>query len=240
MKVAIMLPTYNEADNIENLIRNIHSVNQEFEIVAVDDDSPDGTGDILERLKDKNERIHVVHRKGERGRGSAGILGFRECLKLNPDVVIEMDADFSHDPEFIPHLLKRMSHADVVIASRYVDGGKDSRGVLRSSISRIANQYIKLVCGIDVYDATSGFRAFSADKLKDIVTDEFESSGPSIVQEVLLKLINNGVRIVEVPYQFSDRRAGKSKLSFFLLLRTLLTITKLAIKFRLKTLREKR
>lgn len=232
MKVAIMLPTYNEAENIENLIRSIQKINPEYEIVVVDDNSPDGTGEILEGLKNSNNNLHVIHRKGERGRGSAGVIGFKECLKIEPDVIVEMDADFSHKPEFIPELLRRIEDADIVIASRYVNGGKDGRNILRRTISKLANIYTKTICGIKIYDATSGFRAFRASILKRINLDEINSSGPSIVQEVLLNCIKEGANVVEVPYFFENRKKGKSKLSLLLLLETFFNITKMGLKFR--------
>ncbi len=227
-----MLPTYNEAENIKNIIKKIQEVRKDFEIVVVDDDSPDGTGEIVEELKKENPCIHIIHRKDKRGRGRAGIVGFKECLKLSPDVIIEMDADLSHDPEFIPLLLNEIKRADVVIASRYIAGGEDKRDFIRRTISKIANYYIRKVCGITIYDSTSGFRAFNSSILRAINLDEMKSTGPSIVQEVLLKCISKGARIIEIPYCFYNRNAGRSKLSFLLLLRTLLYLTKMGLKFR--------
>lgn len=234
MKVAIMLPTYNEAENIENLINEIYKINADFYIVAVDDDSPDGTGAILDKLSNINPHLKVTHRKDERGRGKAGIRGFQECMKLNPDIVIEMDADFSHRPEFIPYLLKEIKNADVVIASRYVNGGADKRDFLRRTISRVANYYIKIISGINIHDFTSGFRAFNASLLQSIDLNKLTSSGPSIVQEVLFELLKRNAKIIEVPYTFYDRNAGESKLSLFLLFKTLLNITVMGIRFRFK------
>lgn len=227
-----MLPTYNEAENIENIIQDILKINSGYEIVVVDDDSPDGTGEILERLKNSNNRLHIIHRKGNRGRGITGVIGFKECLKINPDVIIEMDADFSHKPEFIPELLKKIEEVDIVIASRYVDGGEDGRDIFRRTLSKLANIYAKRICRINIYDVTSGFRAFRASILRQINLDEINSTGPSVVQEVLLKCLKEGANFIEVPYFFENRKAGKSKLSLLLLLKTFFNITKMGLKFR--------
>lgn len=229
-----MLPTYNEAENIEKLIKRIHEINSDFEIVAIDDNSPDGTGEIIERLKKNNSHIHVIHRNNSRGRGTAGIVGFKECLKLEPDIVIEMDADFSHRPEFIPRLLNKIEDADVVIASRFVKGGKDRRDWIRRIISRLSNFYTRIICGINIYDSSSGFRAFRASILKVIDMDRLKSRGPSIVQELLLQCLKRNAEIVEIPYVFYERESGKSKLSILLLLKTLLKVTVMGIKFRMK------
>ncbi len=227
-----MLPTYNEAENIEIIIKKIHEVRKNFQIVVVDDNSPDGTGEILERLRKEIPGIHIIHRRDRRGRGRAGIVGFKECLKLAADVIIEMDADLSHNPEFIPVLLNEIDNADVVIASRYINDGEDRRDFIRRTISRVANYYIKTICGINIYDSTSGFRAFRSSILQAINLNELKSIGPSIVQEVLLKCIEKNAKIIEIPYSFYDRNAGKSKLSLLLLLRTLFNITKMGIRFR--------
>lgn len=229
-----MLPTFNEAENIENLIRKIHEINSEFEIVAVDDNSPDGTGEILEKLSVSNPHIHVIHRKDMRGRGIAGAIGFKECLKLNPDIIVEMDADFSHRPEFIPKLLERINDADVVIASRFVAGGEDKRKGIRRTISRIANFYTRMICGLNIYDPTSGFRAFRARVLKEIDLNSVKSTGPAIVQEILLRALEKKSRIIEIPYVFYDRSAGDSKLSPSLLFKTFFKVTTMGIRHRFK------
>lgn len=232
MKVAIMLPTYNEAENIETLIRRILKVNKDFEIVVVDDNSPDGTGEILERLRDEFTNIHIVRRTGKRGRGTAGVLGFKECLKLDPDVIIEMDADLSHSPEFIPELLKHLKDADIAIASRYTQNGIDSRSLFRRALSNIANVYLSALTGLKLKDGTSGFRAFRSSTLRAIDLNRINSSGPSVVQEVLLNCVKNGAKFIEVPYRFNDRVGGKSKLSFWLLLKTFFKVTQLGLAYR--------
>ncbi|HEY4717241.1 MAG TPA: dolichol-phosphate mannosyltransferase, partial [bacterium] len=143
-------------------------------------------------------------------------------------------ADFSHDPGFIPELVSGLDGADLVIASRFVDGGRDLRGFFRRALSRFSNLYVKNVLGIAVRDCTSGFRAFSASALAGVKPGRLTSKGPSIVQEALLKCLSNGIRIKEVPYTFYERRSGRSKLSFKTLFKTLFVATGMALSYRLR------
>jgi dolichol-phosphate mannosyltransferase len=230
-KTCIVIPTYNEAENIEELIREILALNIfGMSILVVDDDSPDGTGELAERLSKEDPRIKVLRRK-ERGRGTAGIQGFKAALALNhfgsgladgADYVIEMDADFSHHPRYIPDLLKHIESNDVVIGSRFVKGGKDSdRGTARKIITLFAQNYIRRMLGLKVRDITSGYRCFRRGILERIDLDHMVSTGPSIVSEILYKCSLEGARMYETPITFMDRVKGHTKLNLAILLKTL-------------------
>lgn len=220
-----MLPTYNEAENISPLIKELLNISEQMGVVIVDDDSPDGTWKIVARLGENNPRIHLVHRKTERGRGTAGLEGFKQALKLGADLIIEMDADFSHHPRFIPELLKASEQADVVIGSRLIKGGGErDRGFLRRFITRLANVYVRLVLRIPVKDCTSGFRVFHRRVLEAINLDKMTSTGPEVVQEVLLAAHNRGFGMKEVPISFEPRKSGRSTFNLPILIRSFYSI----------------
>jgi len=210
MKTFVIIPTYNEKENIKDLIKAIFALKiPNLEILVVDDNSPDGTWKIVKDMK----KVHLILRKTNRGRGYAGRGGFKYALKNKADYIIEMDGDFSHDPRYIPFLLKEIKNSDVVLGSRLVKGGKDiGRGYLRRLITKIANLYIRLILGIKVKDCNSGYRCFRSGVLKAINPDKIKAKGPDIIQEVLFKASLKGFRIKEVPIEFVDRKKGKSKL----------------------------
>ncbi|HSR12051.1 MAG TPA: polyprenol monophosphomannose synthase [Thermodesulfobacteriota bacterium] len=227
MKAVAMIPTYNEAQNIEPLLRQILALGPEMGAVVVDDDSPDGTAAIVERVRDDDPRVDLILRKGVRGRGSAGVAGFKHAVSHGADLVIEMDADFSHPPSVIPSFLEQMDGCDLLIGSRLVEGGgEQDRGLLRRGITLAANAYIRLVLGIPVRDCTSGFRVFRRQVLEAIELDQLISNGPPIVEEVLYKVHRRGFRIREVPYIFEDRRAGQSTFNKKIMLNALLMMPK--------------
>ncbi len=209
-----MIPTYNEAINIEKLIESIMALKiVNLSIVVVDDNSPDGTWKIVEDFKKKYSNVHIIRRMNDRGRGRAGIEGFQHCLNNKADIILEMDADFSHDPKDIPALLKGLERADVVLGSRRVTGGKDiGRPWWRKSITFLANLYIRLITGMNVKDCNSGFRAFRSPVLKGVQLENFTSIGPSIVQELLYKSYIKGYSILEIPIVFKEREVGNSKM----------------------------
>lgn len=211
MKVIAILPTYNERETIEDIVKGISAVDGNIGIIAVDDNSPDLTGKILDELAGPYPGLEVMHRFGRRGRGSAGIAGFKRAIEKGADYIIEMDADLSHDPAYIPDLIEAMKDADLAIGSRYVKGGGDpERDIIRRPISLMANLYIRIVMGIPaVKDCTSGFRCFRRSLLESINLDGLRSNGPSIVTEILFKCKN--YRIKEVPIVFKERRGGNSK-----------------------------
>jgi len=215
MRTMIMIPTYNESKNIERLIKEIYDYAPGVDILVVDDNSPDGTGQIIDKLSAENPRVHILHRKKLRGRGLAGIAGLRYALNWGAEAVVEMDADFSHDPKHLPALLKGLNEADVVLGSRFVKGGADvGRGWLRHAVTVFANWYIRLVLKIKIKDCTSGYRVFKREVLETIDVDSLISRGPAIVQEILYSSILSGFRVKEVPIVFIDRQRGNSSFNF--------------------------
>ncbi len=211
MKAIAMVPTYNEALNIEPLLRGILSQGPDVGAVVVDDNSPDGTAAIVERLAKEDPRVRLILRREERGRGTAGIVGFRYAVQQGIPFIIEMDADFSHQPVYLSSFLQQMGDCDLLIASRLVPGGGErGRHFLRKWITRLANSYIRLVLGLPVRDCTSGYRIFRREVLEAIELDQIMSTGPSVVEEVLYKAYKRGFRIKEVPYILEERKAGES------------------------------
>jgi dolichol-phosphate mannosyltransferase len=223
-----VLPTYNEAQNIGPLITEILNIDDKIEVLVVDDDSPDGTAQEVKRIIEKRKRVHILHRRAERGRGLAGIAGFKYAVKKGYDYIIEMDADFSHPPEYIPVLLKNIKRHDVVIGSRFTNGAVTERkSVVRNLISRAANLYIRLVLGVSTRDCTSGFRCFRKEVLEAIGLDKISSKGPAVVEEVLYNCHKHGFDISEVPIVFRNRKKGKTKLTLKELIRTMLEMPRI-------------
>jgi len=228
VKTWVMIPTYNEAENIKALIKDILNLKKDINIVVVDDDSPDKTWKIVEDISKKEKNVHLLLRKTKKGRGLAGIAGFKYCLDKGADYIIEMDADFSHDPLFIAKLLEKIPHYDLVLGSRYTKGGKDTRkGLLRAVISHSARTYIRLILGIKVKDPTSGYRCFKKHALKSINLETLKAKDPFIVTETLYRCHKKGLKIGETPIIFKERKQGKSKLGGDTLLRYLINVLKL-------------
>jgi dolichol-phosphate mannosyltransferase len=223
-KVVVMIPTYNEGGNIEALIQEIRAVPLQHDlfVLVVDDNSPDGTGEIVARLEEEDARVGLLSRKDRRGRGLAGIAGFKKSLTLNPDYVIEMDGDGSHQPRFIPALLEQAREDDVVLGSRYVKGGKDAdRPLHRRFITVLVRAFIRRRFHLPVRDVSSGFRCFRREVLEKIGLDDLVSVGPSLVLEILYKAYLLNFRIAEVPIIFVDRKQGQTKLTMRTLVQTL-------------------
>ena len=216
MKIFVMIPTYNERENIKSLIRQIFNLKiKNLHIAVVDDNSPDGTWKIVREISKKNMHIHLLRRMNYRGRGYAGRDGFIYCIKHGADVVIEMDADMSHNPKYIPLMIKELRNADLVLGSRMIKGGEQiGRSFIRQIITNLANFYVRVMLGLSVKDGNSGFRCFKRKVLEGINPERLESKGPSIVQEVLFKAHLKGFKIKEVPITFVDRTKGISKLGF--------------------------
>jgi dolichol-phosphate mannosyltransferase len=220
MKVFVTLPTFNESRNIEPLIREIRCLSPEMGIVVADDDSPDGTWRIVETLSRKDPNLFLLRRTEEKGRGSAGVDAFRFALRQAADVVIEMDADFSHHPRHIPQFLEKIKDYDLVIGSRMVDRGQDLReSQVRKWITLLSTLYSRILLGLPVRDCNSGYRCYRRQVLEAIDLDRILSTGPSIVQEILFKAHLHGFSICEIPIVFIEREAGESKLNFGRLLR---------------------
>lgn len=233
MKTFVMIPTYNEKENIKNLIDEILRLKiDNLHIVVVDDFSPDGTWKIVEDISKKNNNVHLLLRKTKRGRGYAGKECFNYCLNNGADIIIEMDADFSHDPKYLPKMLEEIKDADVVIGSRFVkDAGEQGRGLIRRIITKLANFYIRLMLGIKIKDCNSGFRCFRRKVLETIDVDKIKAKGPDILQETLYKANAKGFRIKETPIVFVNRKSGSSKLGIKHLIRGYFMILKLRFGF---------
>lgn len=229
MKTYVMIPTYNEKENIGNLILEILNLKiPDLHIVIVDDNSPDGTSAIVKELSGKYPEVELFLRTTGRGRGSAGIAGFKYALEHGADYIVEMDADFSHHPRYIPHLLNAVQDADMVIGSRCISGGKDvNRGAVRRIITLLAGIYVKVLLRLKIRDVSSGYRCFKRKVLEAIDLDSMVSTGPSIVSEVFYRAHLKGFSITEIPIEFMDRIHGQTKLNSMILIKTLLMVLKL-------------
>jgi dolichol-phosphate mannosyltransferase len=210
----LVLPTYNEAGNIEAFAEAVLSkLPPTARVLIVDDNSPDGTGDIADRLAARHDAITVLHRPRKEGLGPAYIAGFRRALGQGAGLVLEMDSDFSHDPAYLPRLLEAGEGADLVIGSRYVPGGGvGDWSMLRRAISRGGSAYARLVLGMRVRDLTGGFKCFRREVLEAIDLDSIQSRGYAFQVEMTYRAVQKGFAVVEVPIVFRERRAGSSKM----------------------------
>ena len=231
MNTIVVIPTYNERENIAELVRQILEADAAIHVLIVDDRSPDGTADVVAEICQRSSRVHLLVRRGRRGRGLADLDGFDYAFDTNFDYIISMDADFSHQPQDIPRFLETVKTCDVVVGSRLIKGGAIvNRGFLRNAISRVANVYIRSLLGWGVHDWSSGFRCYRASVLASLPLEKMTSSGPSLLEEILFSFIKRGGRIREIPVTFYDRKGGKSKLGFRELWDTLSTVLKLRFK----------
>jgi dolichol-phosphate mannosyltransferase len=213
--VWVVVPTYNEAENVEGLVDAVRNVlPDDHRILIVDDSSPDGTGEIADRLAAESGDVEVLHRTAKEGLGPAYIAGFKHALAQGADLVIQMDADFSHDPAYLPRFLDAARHADVVLGSRYVAGGGVSEwGPMRRAISRGGSAYARLVLGMRVRDLTGGFKLWRRQALEAIDLDSVESRGYAFQVEMTYRAKQAGMTVAEVPIVFRDRRVGDSKMT---------------------------
>jgi dolichol-phosphate mannosyltransferase len=229
--VVCTIPTWNESGNILRLAREILALGPGFEVLVVDDHSPDGTWRLVAEAMKDEPRLHLLHRTTDKGRGRAGRDGFVQALAMGARIVVEMDADFSHHPRYIPALVRRLNSdpaIGLVLGSRAVEGGSDAdRGWLRRAITTCANAYIRLLLGVRVRDCNSGFRAWKRATLERIKVEQTISPGPAIVQELLYKTARQGIGIAEVPIVFEDRKVGESTLTWRLLVQGYTTVLKL-------------
>jgi dolichol-phosphate mannosyltransferase len=210
----LVLPTYNEAENVEPLVEAARAnLPSSAQILVVDDNSPDGTGEIADRLAERHENVRVLHRARKEGLGPAYIAGFRAALAGGAGLVLEMDSDFSHDPAYLPRLLEAAKRADVVLGSRYVAGGGVSDwGPLRRAVSRGGSAYARLVLGVGVRDLTGGFKCFRREVLEAIDLDAISTRGYAFQVEMTYRAIRLGFKVIEVPIVFRERRVGTSKM----------------------------
>jgi dolichol-phosphate mannosyltransferase len=211
----LILPTYNEAENIAPFVEAVQAeLPAGAQVLIVDDSSPDGTGQIADRLVAEREGVRVLHRPLREGLGPAYIAGFREALTAGAGLILEMDSDFSHEPAYLPRLLEAIEGADLVIGSRYVDGGGvGDWGAMRRAISRGGSAYARLVLGMSVADLTGGFKCFRREVLEAIDLDAVQAKGYAFQVELTYRAVQRGFRVVEVPIVFRDRRVGSSKMS---------------------------
>jgi glycosyltransferase involved in cell wall biosynthesis len=211
VRVTVVVPTYEEAENIETLVAGIRAAVPEAGVLVVDDNSPDGTADLAERLCG----VEVLRRPGKAGLGAAYRAGFRVAIDRGADVVVQMDADMSHDPATLPALVAIVEHgADVAIGSRYVPGGRTENWPWqRQALSRWGNRYVAGVLGLAVNDATAGYRAYSADALERMVFETVQADGYGFQVEMTDRIVRTGGKVVEFPITFRDRTHGESKMS---------------------------
>jgi dolichol-phosphate mannosyltransferase len=214
LKAVVVIPTYNERDNIGRVIADILCQSPDVEVLVVDDNSPDGTGNIVRTLATESGRVHLHARPGKMGLGSAYCEGFRLALDMGADYIFEMDADFSHDPAMIPRFLEKMPDYDLVIGSRYLNGvSVVNWPIRRLMLSYGANVYTRLITGLRISDCTGGFKCFRADVLRAIDLANIHSDGYSFQIEMNYRCVEKGFRVGEIPIIFIDRHAGSSKMS---------------------------
>ena len=213
--VWVILPTYNEAGNIERMVEAVGpKLSADDRILIVDDNSPDGTGRIADGLVAVDPRVEVLHRPGKQGLGPAYIAGFRRALEGGAGLVVQMDADFSHDPAYLPRLIAASALADLVVGSRYVPGGGITEwGAARRLISRGGSLYSRVVLGVPVRDLTGGFKCFRREVLESIELNTVSASGYSFQVEMTYRVLKAGFEVIEVPITFRERQAGSSKMS---------------------------
>lgn len=216
MQIAVVIPTYNEAENLPELVSALFELPLELKILIVDDNSPDGTGVVADELARRDSRVRVLHREGKLGLRSAYLNAFRLILDEGADAVLQMDADFSHDPAKIPEMVRKLESFDMVLGSRYVTGGSvDERWPLwRKGLSAFGNFYARTILGLPPSDVTTGFRLWRAETLSGMPFDRILSSGYVFLVEMAYLTHCLEYRIGEVPIYFAERRSGKSKMSF--------------------------
>lgn len=214
MDKLVIIPTYNERENIEPMLQKLLALPYGLDVLVVDDNSPDGTATLVEEWKQKSERVHLLKRPGKMGLGSAYRDGFRYALEHGAEYIFEMDADFSHDPEAIGEFLHAVQDADIVLGSRYLNGVTVVNWPLsRLILSYSANVYTRIVTGLPLADSTGGFKCFRRRALEGIRLDRVKSEGYSFQIEMSFRCWKRGFRIKEIPILFVDRRAGVSKMS---------------------------
>ncbi|MDW8289161.1 MAG: polyprenol monophosphomannose synthase [Armatimonadota bacterium] len=214
-RAVVVIPTYNERENLPVVCQRVLEVTGgDVHILIVDDNSPDGTGELADRLAEQHSQIHVLHREQKQGLGRAYVAGFQKALQMGYGCIAQMDADLSHNPRDLPVLIRQTAHAELVIGSRYVPGGDVTDWARwRHYLSRYANLYVRVVTGLPVADATSGYRCWRREVLEAVDLGSVRSSGYAFQIEMAYRAYRHGFRIQEIPIVFTERRAGRSKLS---------------------------
>jgi dolichol-phosphate mannosyltransferase len=216
--LVVCLPTYNERENLEPMVRALGDVfgahGLDGRVLVIDDSSPDGTGQIADRLAESLPFVEVLHREAKEGLGPAYLAGFRRALESGAELVLEMDCDFSHDPEDVPRLVAATREADLALGSRYVPGGGTRNwGLVRRAISRLGSLYAQLLLGLSVHDLTGGFKCYRKRVLEELPLERIESKGYAFQIETTYRTRRAGFRVVEVPIVFTERDVGHSKMS---------------------------
>lgn len=231
MDTRVIIPTYNEKENITALVEKILTLGNNIHVIIVDDNSPDGTGRIVEEMRENFSRIDVIHRSGKLGLGTAYIAGFRKALAEGADRIITMDADFSHDPAYIADLLALSDHFDIAIGSRYVLGGGTRNWTWkRRLISWGANTFARIMLGLKTHDCTAGFRCYKREVLAGINLENFFSNGYSFLIEMLFRCQQQRYVTGELPIIFVNRTQGDSKISHHEIYKAMYTVVRLTIK----------
>jgi dolichol-phosphate mannosyltransferase len=237
-RVLVVIPTYNERDNVERIVGRTRAAVPDADILVADDNSPDGTGELADKLADDDPHVHVLHRPGKQGLGAAYLDGFRWALDRGYDVLVEMDADGSHRPEDLPRLLTALEGADLVLGSRYVPGGTVVNWPWhRLVLSRGGNTYARMALGVPIKDITGGYRAFRAETLRGLGLDDVESQGYCFQVDLAWRAVRGGFRVVEVPITFVERELGTSKMSGNVVREALWRVTEWGVASRTDALR---
>jgi glycosyltransferase involved in cell wall biosynthesis len=235
LRVCVCIPTYNEAENVESIVRRTRAAVADASILVLDDSSPDGTGEIADRLAAADANIAVLHRPAKQGLGAAYLDGFTWALERGFDVVVEMDADGSHAPEELPRLLTALRDADVVLGSRWVPGGAVRNWPhSRMLLSRGGNAYVRVALGVPLRDATGGFRAYRSEVLRKLSLDDVASQGYCFQVDLVWRALRSGFRVVEVPITFVEREFGASKMDRRIISEALWRVTGWAVASRFR------
>jgi len=237
-RVLVIIPTYNELDNLPLITARVRAAVPEVDVLVADDNSPDGTGDLADRLAAEDDHLHVLHRRGKEGLGAAYLAGFTWGLDRGYDVLVEMDADGSHQPEQLPRLLGALADADLVLGSRWVPGGSVVNWPLsRKILSRGGNLWTRISLGIPLHDATGGYRAFRRETLLGLGLEHVVSAGYCFQVDLVWRALRAGFGVVEVPITFVEREHGVSKMSQRIVVEALLLTTLWGIRHRTRQLR---
>jgi dolichol-phosphate mannosyltransferase len=241
VRLVICLPTYNERANLEPLVRQLGAVlgdaGHDLDLLVVDDSSPDGTGELADRLAAELPFLSVLHRTRKEGLGPAYVAGFRRALENGAERIVQMDADFSHDPEDVPRLVAATEEADVALGSRYVEGGgTENWGRGRQAISRFGSFYARAILGSSLHDLTGGFKCWRREALAALPLDRIRTKGYAFQIETTYRALEAGYRVTEVPIVFAERRSGGSKMTKGIVLEAMTTVPELRLRAALKRL----
>ncbi len=238
LRTLVIVPTYNERENLPLILERLRAAVPEAHVLVVDDGSPDGTGEIADKIAADDSQVEVLHRTEKAGLGAAYVAGFRHGLAAGYDVLVEMDADGSHAPEELPRLLAALAHADLVLGSRWVPGGQVRNWPKsRELLSKGGNLYTRLALGVELHDATGGYRAFRRDVLQTIDLSSVASQGYCFQVDLAWRAVQAGFRVTEVPITFAEREHGESKMSGNIVREALLRVTEWGAAHRMAQLR---